>query len=46
MIYVTVRQRVLAIKLSKKIKNNPEYAKKIGINNTAEKQNTDKNKKT
>ena len=39
---MTVRERLLTIKLTDKIKNDPEYAKKIGIYSTAKK--TDDNR--
>lgn len=37
MITITVRERILTIKLTEKIKNNPEHAEKIGIYSTAKK---------
>ena len=41
---MSVRRRILAIQLSDKLKKNPEYAKKLGINvefvSTKDKQKT------
>lgn len=45
MIIMTVRQRILTLKLNEKIKNDPEYANKIGIKNTTEKDTIKKSNK-
>jgi hypothetical protein len=45
MIIMTVRQRILTLKLNEKIKNDPEYANKIGIKNATEKDTIKKSKK-
>ena len=42
---MTVRQRILSIKVSEKIKKAPDYAKKIGIKNAEENYDTNKSKK-
>lgn len=42
---MSVRKRILAIKLSEKLQKNPEYAKKVGVSvNLAVKQNKQEEK--